>query len=86
MRIGNVSFTANSWEAFTKLTRKEQIETLKNTDPRFTDKELDNLLKTVSYGKPKKSKPKAKKSNTKQTSDRSGNAGGEIKGTESGKD
>ena len=78
MRIGNVSFTAKSWEAFKKLTREKQKETLKNTDPRFTDKELDNLLKSVTYGEPKKSKPATKKSNTKQASNRGSYDGGAV--------
>lgn len=85
MKIRNISFTKHGWDSFKELTRKEQRETLKNADKSISDKELDNLLKSVSYGKSKESKPKTKKSNTKQASNRGSDNGGAVEGTESSK-
>ena len=64
MKIFNTEFSTLGFEKFQKLTKEEQIKTLKNYNPLITVKEIENSLKNVKYGIVKRAKKTVAKSKT----------------------
>jgi len=68
MKILNSDFSKKGKEWFESLSRTKQKEWLRPRNPLSTDKQINEALKGVKYGKSKSTKKKTSKSKSKQAS------------------
>ena len=61
MRFFNTTFSTKGFEKFQKLSKEEQVKTLKKYNPLIDVKTIKDSLKNVKYGKPSRAKKTTKK-------------------------
>jgi hypothetical protein len=68
MKFFNTEFSKQGFEDFQKLTRKQQVDYLKEKNPLTLESVIESKLKAVKHAKPKRNTKATSKSNRKQTS------------------